>query len=201
MGTKDPRVDDYINKSAEFAKPILLHLRTLIHKNCPDVEETIKWGFPHFMYKGILCSMASFKQHCAFSFWDQMMKRSEELKAKSSEAMGQFGRITTLSDLPKPTVLASQIKQAMKNRDLGVKPPPRPRSTEKKELEVPAVLTAALKKNKKALATFEKFSHTNKKEYVDWINEAKSDATRGKRLETAVEWMAEGKIRNWKYLR
>jgi uncharacterized protein YdeI (YjbR/CyaY-like superfamily) len=199
MGTRDPRVDAYIERSAEFAKPILLHIRNLVHKNCPQVQETIKWGFPHFDYKGILCSMASFKQHCAFGFWNQMMKDS--IEGKKGDAMGQYGRITSIADLPKPSMLAAQIKEAVKLKDAGIKPPSRPRSTEKKGLEVPNYLTAALKKNKNALATFENFSYTNKKEYVDWIIEAKTDETRNKRLSTAVEWMAEGKIRNWKYLR
>jgi uncharacterized protein YdeI (YjbR/CyaY-like superfamily) len=202
MGKKDARVDAYIGKSAEFARPILIYLRDLIHDTCPTVEETIKWGFPHFMYnKGILCSMAAFKQHCAFGFWDQMTSGSEESDGKAKDGMGQFGRITSLSDLPKSTVLARQIREAMKRRDAGVKPRPRPKAKEKEELVIPDYFTAALKKNKKALATFDQFSYTNKKEYVYWITEAKTEETRKKRLQTAIEWMSEGKIRMWKYAR
>ena len=206
MGTKDPRIDAYIAKSADFAKPILTHLRELIHDNCPTVVETMKWSFPHFMYTSaadrksrVLCSMASFKQHCAFGFWYAGgWVMSDETKP-SSEGMGQFGKITALKDLPKDKQLVKQIKDAMKVHDQGIKPAPRPKTTEKKELEVPADLTAALKKSKKAMTTFDGFSYTNKKEYVDWIAEAKSDETRKKRLESAVEWMSEGKSRHWKY--
>lgn len=205
MGTKDPRVDAYIAKSAAFAKPILSHLRELIHDNCPSVEETIKWGFPHFTYKGpadrnprILCSMASFKQHCAFGFWYKFSMNDNQ---QNAPAMGQYGRITSLADLPKDKVLIKDIKDAIKVHDAGIKPRGTPRPAEKKELEIPAYLTAALKKNKKAFETFKQFSYTNKKDYVDWIIEAKTEATRNKRLDTAIEWMSEGKPRNWKYMR
>ena len=205
MGTKDPRVDAYIAKSADFAKPILTHLRSLIHATCPSVEETLKWSFPHFMYKSpgeknarVLCSMASFKQHCAFGFWytgGGMMSG----ETSSSEGMGQYGKITKLTDLPSNKSLTKQIKDAVKLHDSGIKPALRPRATEKKELVVPAYLTAALKKNKKALATFDQFNYSNKKEYVEWITEAKTEETRKTRLQTAIEWMSEGKARNWKY--
>jgi len=204
MGTKDPRVDAYIGKSAEFAKPILLHLRELIHGACPTVVETMKWSFPHFTYQApsdksprILCSMASFKQHCAFGFW--YAEAADGLDAKPG--MGHYGKISKLSDLPKDKELVKEIKQAIKKRDSGWKPAAAPRSTEKKELVVPDYFTTALKKNKKALSTFEKFSYTNKKEYVDWVTEAKTEETRNKRIATAVEWMAEGKVRMWKYVR
>ena len=205
MGTKDPRVDAYIARSADFAKPILTHLRKLIHDNCPSIEETMKWSFPHFTYKGpadrsprILCSMASFKQHCAFGFWytDNMTANQQ-----AAPAMGQYGRITSLADLPKDRALIQQIKEAIKVHDSGVKPRSAARPPEKKELEIPDYLTAALKKNKKALATFEQFTYSNKKDYVEWITEAKTDETRKKRLDTAIEWMSEGKVRNWKYIK
>lgn len=208
MGTKDPRIDAYIAKSADFAKPILTHLRELIHDNCPTVEETMKWSFPHFMYTSaadrksrVLCSMASFKQHCAFGFWYAGGWVMSDETRPSSEGMGQFGKITALKDLPKDKQLVKQIKDAMKVHDSGIKSSTRPRTTEKKELEIPADLSAALKKNKKAMTTFDGFSYTNKKEYVDWITEARSDETRKKRLESAVEWMSEGKSRHWKYQR
>jgi uncharacterized protein YdeI (YjbR/CyaY-like superfamily) len=208
MGTKDPRVDAYIAKSADFAKPILTHLRKLIHDNCPSVEETMKWSFPHFTYKAkadrsprILCSMASFKQHCAFGFWYVEMSDSASREAQSGPAMGQYGRITALADLPKDKVLVQQIKDAIRVHDGGVKPRASARPAEKTELVIPGYFKAALKKNKKALATFEQFNYSNKKEYVEWITDAKSDETRKKRLETAIEWMSEGKSRNWKYMK
>jgi uncharacterized protein YdeI (YjbR/CyaY-like superfamily) len=209
MGRKDPRVDAYIAKSADFAKPILNHLRKLIHDTCPTVEETIKWGMPHFEYKGaaerkprVLCSMASFKQHCAFGFWySQGGLMSGEPKAAESTGMGQYGKISSLKDLPKTKELIKQIKESMKVHDSGIKPAPRPRSTEKKTLEIPDYFTAALKKSKKALTTFEGFNYSNKKEYVDWVTEAKTDETRKSRLATAVDWMSEGKPRNWKYMK
>jgi uncharacterized protein YdeI (YjbR/CyaY-like superfamily) len=198
MGKKDPRVDAYIAKSADFAKPILTHLRSLVHAGCPGVEESVKWGFPHFMYKGILCSMASFKEHCAFGFWKGKLVFGAEGKA-SDEAMGQFGRITAISDLPSEQPILGYIRTAMRLNEKGVPSPTRVRTKEKKPLKVPAYLKAALAKNKKANRTFGAFSYSHKKEYIEWITEAKTAETREKRLKTAVGWMAEGKKRNWKY--
>src|SRR5882762_1256489 len=130
MPTKDPRLDDYIAKSADFAKPILNHLRKLVHAACPEVEETMKWSFPHFDYKGMMCSMASFKQHCAMGFWKwQLMAASKG--SKSDEAAGSFGRITSLADLPSDKVLRGIVKEAMKLNDAGAKAPksaPKPRT-------------------------------------------------------------------------
>ena len=198
MGSKDPRIDAYIAKSADFAKPILVHIRKLVHANCPDVSETMKWSMPFFEYKsGIFCNVAAFKQHCAFGFWlGDLLK----IDAKADKAMGQFGRIASLADLPGDKEFASILKAAMKLHDAGAKAPSRSKPAEKKELVVPDYFLAALKKNKKALATFEGFGYSNKKEYVEWITEAKTDATRDKRLAQAVEWMAEGKVKNWKDL-
>ena len=169
MPAKDPRIDAYIAKSADFAKPILTHLRKLVHASCPDVEETMKWSFPNFMHKGILCSMASFKEHCTFGFWKGALISAKDKAAGklADEAMGQFGRITALSDLPKDKVLLGWIKEAVRLNDEGIKLPPRPKSKVKKELVVPDFFVAALKKNKKALTTFENFSYSHKKEYVE----------------------------------
>ncbi len=200
MRKKDPRVDAYIAKSADFAKPILNHLRKLVHADCPEVEETMKWSFPHFEYKGVLCGMASFKNHCSFGFWKGELLGIKD-GDKAEAAMGQFGRITKLSDLPGDKVLGHYIREAVKLNESGVKLPARSRPKERQELVVPDDLASALRKNKKALPTFEKFSYSNKKEYVEWITEAKTEATRRKRLETAIEWMSEGKIRNWKYIK
>lgn len=199
MGIRDARVDAYIAKSADFAQPILRQVREQMHRHCPDVEETIKWGFPHFEYKGILAGMAAFKAHCALHFWNGTQIGLGERQA---ESMGQFGRMTTVKDLPTPREMAKLIKAAMALKDAGVKSPARAKpKTEKKELVVPDYFAAQLKKNKKALATFEAFSYTNKKDYLEWITEAKTELTRDKRIAQALEWMAEGKARNWKYLR
>jgi len=200
MSTRDPRVDRYIEKSAEFAKPILNHIRELIHSACPDVEETIKWGFPHFMQKGILCSMASFKHHCAFGFWKGALvfDAVPGVKKRENTAMGQLGRITAIADLPQRKLLARCIIEAIRLNETGTKKPAKPKPV-KKELVVPDDLMASLKKNKKALVTFESFSYSHRKEYVEWITEAKTETTRMKRLKTAIEWLEEGKSRNWKY--
>ncbi len=202
MGEKDPRVDEYIERSAPFARPILKHLRSLVHKWCPQVEETLKWGFPHFEYKGVLCSMASFKQHCAFGFWKGALLSGPGRGALKSDdsAMGQFGRITAISDLPSEWALRGFLKQAVALNELGVKRPVKSRSSGEKKLEVPEYFMAALRKNTQALKTFKGFSFSNRKEYVEWVVEARGEGTRLRRLETAVEWMAEGKVRNWKYI-
>jgi uncharacterized protein YdeI (YjbR/CyaY-like superfamily) len=205
MSQKNPRVDAYIKNAEPFARPILNHLRELIHKACPDVEETIKWSFPNFVYKGgNICSMASFKQHIAFSFWKAaLMKDADQfvLNAKSEVAMGHMGKITSLKDLPNDKKMLAYIKEAALLNENGIKLPPRVRSAEPKEIETPDYLVAALKKDKRAKATYDGFSYSNKKEYVNWLQEAKTDTTRNKRLAEAIEWMADGKIRNWKYLK
>lgn len=205
MGTRDPRIDAYIEKAAGFAQPILRHLRELVHTGCPDVQETIKWGFPHFEHKGVLCSMAAFKQHCAFGFWkgSVLAEKHPELAAAEDPAMGQLGRITALSDLPDDETLLLYLREAAALNDRGVKSPNRskPKPKEERTLEVPDDLMDALRKNPQALATFEGFSYSNKKEYVEWVSEAKSEDTRKRRLDQAVEWMTEGKVRNWKYVR
>jgi len=197
MGTTDPRFDAYIAKSAPFARPILKHVRSLMHAHCSDCSETMRWSMPFFDYKGgIFANMAAFKQHCAFGFWlGDLLK----VDAKNTKAMGDFGRITSLDDLPSDKEIARLIKAAMKLHDSGAKLPSREKPKEKKELEIPDAFLAAVKKNKKAFATFDGFTPSKKKEYVEWYVEAKTEATREKRLTQSVEWMAEGKSRNWKY--
>ena len=200
MGKRDQRVDAYIAKSADFARPILTHIREVVHDACPEVEETMKWSFPHFMYEGMLCSMASFKEHCAFGFWKGGLIIDKSGRSVE-QAMGQFGRLTSVADLPSKKVLSGYIKEAMRLNEEGVKTPARARTKPKKELAVPADVAAALKKNRKAAATFDGLSPSHRREYVEWITEAKTDETRARRLETALEWMAEGKSRNWKYVK
>lgn len=201
MPSKDKRIDAYIAKSAEFAQPILRHLREVVHEGCPEVEETIKWSFPHFMYKGILCSMAGFKEHCAFGFWKGSLIL-DSANNKSADGMGQFGRITSLKDLPSKAVLLGYIKKAKQLHDDGIKVPkkPQPRGV-KKELTIPDYFLKAIKKSKKAAATFDGFSYSHKKEYVEWVTEARTEETRNRRLQTTVEWLEQGKSRNWKYER
>ncbi len=202
MGKKDKRFDDYIARSADFAKPILTHIRQLVHIACPQVEESIKWSFPNFDYKGPFCSMAAFKEHCSFGFWKAaIMKDAEKLKANQENSMGHLGKIKSLADLPSDKILINYIKEAAKLNDEGIKLPPREKITEKKELIIPDYFTKELSKNKTAHRIFETFSPSHKKEYTEWITEAKTEETRKKRMATALEQIAEGKSRNWKYER
>jgi uncharacterized protein YdeI (YjbR/CyaY-like superfamily) len=197
MATFDPRVDAYIEKSADFAKPVLVHLRELVHKACPDITETLKWGMPSFGHKGIVCGFAAFKNHCTFGFWKQSLMETDAFP-KNKTAMGSFGRITSLKDLPSDKVMIGLIHQAVELNENGIKVPKKP-APAKKKLVIPDDLTKALSRNKKAKDHFEKFSYSHKKDYVEWITEAKTEATRNKRLATTVDWLSEGKGRNWKY--
>ncbi len=203
MPTTDPRVDAYIAKSPDFAKPLLTHLRRLVHAACPQVQETMKWSFPHFMHQGIVCSMAAFKHHCAFGFWNhaRLLPGHSTPARSSGGGMGQFGRLTALSDLPADKTLLELIAKAAALNDAGVKRPVRPVPERRPPLRLPAFLVAALKKSPRARATFDAFSYSHKKAYVEWLSEAKSEPTRQKRLATALAWLAEGKSRNWKYER
>ena len=198
MPVTDPRVDAYIEKSRDFAKPILLHIRGVVHEACPEIVETIKWGFPHFDHKGMLCSMASFKEHCAFGFWKQSLLEADAFPSERT-AMGSFGRLTSIADLPDDETLKKLIADAMKLNEAGIKvAKPKP-SGEKKEIVVPEILMEALAQNETAAETFNNFPPSCRKEYVMWITEAKTEATRDKRLATTIEWLAEGKSRHWKY--
>jgi uncharacterized protein YdeI (YjbR/CyaY-like superfamily) len=198
MGKKkksNTNIDDYISSSPDFAKPILNYLRELIHKTCPDVQEAIKWSFPCFIYKDeILCSMAAFKNHCAFGFWKAELMSI----GKSENGMGDFGKITSIKDLPSEKKLVALIKEAMSLNEKGIKVPKK-KKVAKSELNIPEELLTELSKNKKAKEVFEKFSPSHKREYVEWITEAKREETRLKRIKQAIEWISEGKHRNWKY--
>ncbi|RQP22967.1 YdeI/OmpD-associated family protein [Piscinibacter terrae] len=199
MGTTDPRIDAYIAKSADFAQPILTHLRQVVHAACPSVEETIKWGMPNFMYGGkILANMAAFKAHCAFGFWQRDAVAGT---GKNNDAMGQFGRIESLKDLPGKAELSRLVKKAAALIDSGEKPRRVPKSAPKPTPETPDDLLAALKRNAAARKTFEAFAPSHRREYIEWITEAKRPETREKRLAQTLEWLAEGKSRNWKYER
>ncbi|HXD38434.1 MAG TPA: YdeI/OmpD-associated family protein [Rhodanobacter sp.] len=197
MAKRDPRIDAYIAKSAAFARPILEHLRHRIHAACPDVEESIKWGMPFFSYKAApMCMMAAFKQHCSFGFW-----LSKEVIAGSNEdGMGQFGKLASLKDLPSDKQLASWLKKAMALNEAGVKKA-RPKAAAKPAPTLPDDLSALFAKRQHAAArkAWESFPPGAQHEYLEWIGEAKTDATRQKRLATTLEWLAEGKRRHWKY--
>ena len=199
---KDTRVDLYIENSQEFAKPILTYLRTLIHETIPGVSETMKWSFPHFEYKKAnLCSFAAFKNHCSFSFWFSTLMDDPDkvLKSAGEEGMGNLGKMNSLQDLPNEEILTRLLFEACRVIDSGSKIVKKPLVKEAAELVVPAILQVALDQNEKAKISFEKFSPSHRKEYINWINEAKTEPTRIKRLETAIEWLAEGKNKNWKY--
>jgi len=191
MSKKDQRVDAYIARAADFAKPILNRIRKLVHAACPDLDETIKWRAPFFVFQGNLIAMPAFKQHCALIFWKGRLIFSNVQRTK-------LHRITSLSELPGDKILTSYIKKAVAFNETGVKTPsPKPKT--KKALVVPDYFLAALKKNKKALTAFENFSPSHKREYVEWITEAKREETRVKRIKTALEWLTKGKSLNWKY--
>ncbi|HJU08788.1 MAG TPA: YdeI/OmpD-associated family protein [Rhodanobacteraceae bacterium] len=197
MGERDPRVDVYIGSAAPFAQPILRHLRAVVHATCPQVEESIKWSCPHFVYRGAtLCSMAAFKQHCAFGFrlHDQVVGKPRH------DGMGDFGRIVSLEGLPSKRTLAAYIKKAMTLNEAGVKVPRA--KTPKPPPKMPAGLDVLLAQRKHAAArkVWQGFTDAMRREYVDWIVDAKTDATRQKRLTTTLEWLAQGKQRNWKYM-
>ncbi|MFC7346563.1 YdeI family protein [Chryseobacterium zhengzhouense] len=193
-------VDEYIEKSADFAKPILNYLRELVHEVCPDAEEAIKWKFPTFMYRGkILCSTVSFKQYCSMGFWlHDEMKTIKNLETNVEKTnMFSLGKITKLEDLPSKPQLKKIILEAVELTEMGVKL--KKTLPSKVEIEVPDEFQGVLDQNKKALEIFKKASPSFRKEYINWIIDAKTETTRNKRIEQAIEWISEGKGRNWKY--
>jgi hypothetical protein len=200
MATKDPRVDSYIAESAEFARPILRQLRKVIHQGCPAAVETIKWGCPFIDYHGLLCGFAAFKAHCSMFFWRDIDVGRWLPKTNTAGAgMGQFGKLTSMADLPKDSVLLTCVRAAVTQRDAPASKPKRARQPAK-ERPVPPDLKQALAANAKAAATFRNFAPSHRREYLDWIAGAKRPATRERRLRTTHEWLAAGKPQNWKYL-
>ena len=205
-GDLNPKIDAYIAKAQPFAQPILDHLRGLVHKACPGVEEAIKWGMPFFVYKGaILANMAAFKEHCSFGFWGKEIAAAvrETGAAKPGEGMGILGKIASVKDLPPDKQMLAWMRQAAALIDSGNYTSPmagRAEKAAKKPVPKPSPeFAAALKKNKQASAVFAEFSPSCKREYIDWIADAKQEATRDRRIAQAVEWIAQGKQRNWKY--
>lgn len=197
-----PEVDSYIEESADFAKPILEKLRLLFHQACPAIQETIKWKSPFFEYKGIVGNMTAFKQHVSYGFWKAgLMSDPEGILEMAGNTRMAVLTAASVDDLPADPILLSYIEKAVELNEKGVKVPRPKASTVRQELKVPQYFWAAVRKNKEALANFEGFSYSNRKEYVEWVREAKREATRDKRLATAVNWLAEGKPRNWKYMK
>lgn len=199
MPQLDSRVDEYIAKAQPFAQPVLLHMREQIHLTCPDISETIKWGMPHFEYKNeLLCSFAAFKNHCAFTFWKAALLKDPKLiqHAREEKSMGQLGPIKSIEDLPGN--FTALLKEAMHLNEQGIKIP-RKTSTNPKECMLPPEFEQALRKNHRAWEVFDKFSYSHRKEYIEWITDAKTESTRQKRINQAVEWISDGKNRNRKY--
>jgi uncharacterized protein YdeI (YjbR/CyaY-like superfamily) len=199
MVKKDTRIDDYIAASRDFARPILSHLRALVHDVCPEVEETMKWSFPHFMYGGILCSMASFKEHCAFGFWKAsvMNDPAQLFGGAEREGMGQLGKIRRLEELPSDEILRAYIREAMRVNAENIQLPAKKKTAV--AVSIPDALLAALAADDVAAATFESFPPSCRREYAEWIADAKTSATRDKRVAQTIKWLREGKRRNWKY--
>jgi uncharacterized protein YdeI (YjbR/CyaY-like superfamily) len=195
MAKRDPRIDAYIKKAQPFARPILKHLRKIVHAGCPDCEEAIKWQMPFFDHNGPVCFMAGFKQHATFGFWKGKLLFGNEDKG----AMGHFGRLTSIKDLPNEKQLIGFVRKAAELNERGIKRK-RPRASPNRKIVAPPELRSALAKNSKARNTFEGFSYSHKKEYVQWITDAKREETREKRLKTTIKWLAEGKPQNWKYM-
>jgi uncharacterized protein YdeI (YjbR/CyaY-like superfamily) len=196
-------VDAYIEKAAPFARPILKRLRRLYHKACPEIQEVLKWGFPHFEHKGIVGSMAAFKEHASYSFWKAPLMRDPHglLTAVGNTSMGAM-KVSSVDELPADSILLEYITEAVALNEAGkTVPRPKKKTAGKKELEVPKDLEAALKQNKAARAVFDAFSNSHRNEYIEWITEAKQDATRQKRLATTIDWLSNGKPRNWKYMK
>lgn len=195
MPKTDKRVDAYIAKSPAYAVPILSKIRAMVHEAAPSCEETIKWGHPTFTQQGILLGMAAFKSYCVINIW-----KGKLILGEDSPAYASLGKIETIKDLPSKKEFTAYVKRAVELNEAGVKPErasPKP----KKPLAVPADFRQAIAKNAKAHDTFEAFSPSHKREYVEWIVEAKQDATRAKRIAQALEWLSEGKPRNWKYMK
>lgn len=202
MGIRTPQVDRYIATSAPFAQPILAHIRDVMHAACPDVVEEIKWSFPFFTYKSeIVCAMRAFKAHCGLFFW----KGKLVVPDGKEEGMGQFGKLTSVRELPSKAILTGYVKTAMQLNEAGVQAPhvaaqrAKAKKTAAKPIVIPPELAAALKQNKKAAAAFEQLAPSHRREYATWIADAKREETRATRVEKAVALIAQGKSQNWQY--
>lgn len=196
MTTTDPRVDAYIAKAAPFARPLLERLRRDMHAACGDLDESIRWGRPVFMHNGrLVAGMAAFKQHASFGYW----RGGEVVGEARNDGMGQFGRLQSLDDLPSSADIAEQVRRAVELVDTDAPRPARTRAP-RPPLEMPDVMRQALDAHPAARATFDGFSPSQRRDYIEWIVEAKRDDTRARRLAQALDWLAEGKPRHWKHL-
>lgn len=201
MAQLNSKVDEYIAKSEGFAKPILEYLRQIIHETCPDAAEDIKWGTPHYSYKGDhLCMIAGFKNHYSFSLYKAEFMKDKEIaeSVKAGKKFGYMDKLKSVSELPSKEVLVSFLKEAMTINENGIKKE-KPISDKPKVIETPDYLTEALNANKQAKEVWESKSDSYRKDYLVWIIDAKTDATRQKRIEQSLEWIAEGKGRFWQY--
>ena len=234
MASSDRRVDAYIAHAAPFAQPILARLREDVHAACPDAEEAVKWSMPFFMHAGRnLAHMAAFKAHCAFGF---ELGRAVVDLGREAQAMGQFGRITKLDDLPPRAEVRKLVTKAAALIDAGTRPPRAPKNVfgavadsdadggpairtgngaagGAPELpqppaarimvvpELPPAFAAALARQASARRFFDSLAPGHRRDYVLWIAEAKREETRLRRIAQALDWLAEGKRRNWRYER
>lgn len=186
------KVDDYIDKALPFARPILRRLRKLVHQACPRIEENIKWGMPYFEYKGIVCHMAAFNQHCAFGFWKAaLMKDAQMLITNNGVAMGHAGKIKSLEDLPPDREMIKRIKEAVQLNEAGQQLTSAKRNTEKPEW--PEVMQKVFYRNQKLERMFLGLPSSHQKEYVDWIKESKDQKTGTQRLKQMEQWIREGR--------
>jgi uncharacterized protein YdeI (YjbR/CyaY-like superfamily) len=195
MGKRDPRVDAYVAKAAPFARPILEELRNRVHEGFPEIEEDIKWGAPAFVHHGLVANMAAFKAHCAFGFWNPTVVST----GREKEAMGHYGRIASVADLPPKREFLPLVRRAALANASGEKRPRVTKHPRKPAPTMPADFRAALAKNAKAKKTYDAFSPSHQREYLEWITEAKQESTRERRLATSIEWLTEGKSRMWRY--
>jgi uncharacterized protein YdeI (YjbR/CyaY-like superfamily) len=195
MGERDPRVDAYIARAAPFARPILEEIRERVHEGFPEIEEEIKWGAPAFMHHGIVANMAAFKAHCAFGFWNQAVVST----GKEKEAMGHYGRIASVADLPPKRDFLALVKKAALANASGEKRPRVLKHPRKPAPAMPDDFRQALARNVKAKRTYDSFSPSHQREYLEWITEARQESTRERRLATSIEWLSDGKSRMWRY--
>jgi uncharacterized protein YdeI (YjbR/CyaY-like superfamily) len=194
--SRDPRVDAYIARAQPFARPILEHVRERLHAVLPKAEETLKWSMPAYTLDGkIVLIAAAFKAHTALNFW-----RGQELRgsAAGADAMGQFGKIASLADLPPDKELDALIRKAAE-LTASAPAPRKAKHAPKPPPDLHPEFAAALKVAPKAMATLDSFPPSARRDYLEWVAEAKQDATRQKRIATSIEWLSEGKRRHWKY--
>jgi len=200
----DKDFDSYIANAEPFAQPLLKYFRACVHEACPQVEETFKWSMPHFVYKSsILCHMAAFKNHTSYSFWlaGKMQDSDGVFVTTAKSGMGHFGKVSSLDQLPEKKILVKYIKEAMALTDSGEKLQTASKKKPAKRYDVPEAMVQALEQNTRAMANYMAFSQSKKNDYIEWIAEAKTDATQKRRLDQMIEWLEEGKPRNWKYMK